>query len=222
MVTRAVLIDLDGTLIDTAPDIAAAANATLATLGLAALEIGQVRSFIGEGIAVLVRRSLAARMSAGEIDQKLAPALEEFERHYAAMNGQHSSLYPGVAEALGAMRTRGLKIGCVTNKSLRFAEPLLAHFHLLEFLDTVIGGDSSAAKKPDPAPVLEACRRLAVAPANTVLIGDSAHDAGAARAAGVRFVAVSYGYGNGDGLGSAPATSFRQAVERLGTSEALR
>ena len=99
MVTRAVLIDLDGTLIDTAPDIAAAANATLATLGLAALEAAQVRSFIGEGIAVLVRRSLAARMSADEAEQKLAPALEEFERHYTAMNGQYSSLYPGVTEA---------------------------------------------------------------------------------------------------------------------------
>ena len=212
---RAVLVDLDGTLIDTAPDIAAAANATLATLGLAALEIGQVRSFIGEGIAVLVRRSLAARMNADEAERKVGPALEEFERHYAAMNGQYSSVYPGVADAMGAIRMRGLKTGCVTNKLLRFAEPLLAHFQLLECFDTVIGGDSAAAKKPDPAPLLEACRRLGVAPHEGVLIGDSVHDAHAARTAGMAFVAVSYGYGNGADLGSTPATSFRQALERL-------
>ena len=93
------------------------------------------------------------------------------------------------------MRDSGLKLGCVTNKVLRFAEPLLARFSLLELFDTVIGGDSLHAKKPDPAPVLEACRRLEVTPAQAVLIGDSAHDAGAARAAGVAFVAVPYGYG---------------------------
>ena len=213
--TRAVLLDLDGTLIDTAPDIAAAANATLSDLGLALLEAGQVRSFIGEGIAVLVRRSLAARLSAEKVELKFSAALEAFERHYVAMNGQYSSLYPGVAEALRAMRARGLKTGCVTNKLLRFAEPLLARFSLLPMLDTVIGGDSTAAKKPDPAPVLEACRRLGVAPHEGVLIGDSEHDARAARAAGMTFVAVSYGYGNREELGSAPATSFRQAAERL-------
>jgi len=216
MVTRAVLVDLDGTLIDTAPDIAAAANATLATLGLAALEIGQVRSFIGEGIAVLVRRSLGARMSARQAEEKFAPALAEFERHYAAMNGQYSSLYPGVMQAVRAMRSRGLQTGCVTNKSLRFAEPLLARFHLMELLDTVIGGDSTPAKKPDPAPVLEACRRLGVAPADAVLIGDSAHDAQAARAAGMPFVAVPYGYGSQEELrGSARIEGLAQAAEFL-------
>jgi phosphoglycolate phosphatase len=214
--TRAVLIDLDGTLIDTAPDIAAAANATLATLGLAALEIGQVRSFIGEGIAVLVRRSLAARMSAAEAEDKLAPALEEFERHYIATNGRYSSLYPDVTEALRMMRARGLKTGCVTNKLLRFAEPLLARFQLLEFLDTVIGGDTTRAKKPDPAPVLEACRRLGVAAADSVLIGDSAHDAQAARAAGMPFIAVPYGYGSQEELqGAARIEGLAQAAQFL-------
>ena len=213
--TRAVLIDLDGTLIDTAPDIAAAANATLSSLGLAALDIGQVRSFIGEGIAVLVRRSLATRMSAREAEEKLAPALEDFERHYTAMNGQYSSIYPGVVDGLRAMRALNLKLACVTNKTFRFAEPLLAHHALLDLFDTLVAGDSTQAKKPDPAPVLEACRRLGVAPEDGVLIGDSEHDADAARAARVAFVAVSYGYGKADELGPAPAASFRQALERL-------
>jgi phosphoglycolate phosphatase len=214
--TRAVLIDLDGTLIDTAPDLAAAVNATLAELQCAALQIEQLRSFIGEGVAVLVRRSLGARMSAGEVDAKLAPALEHFERHYASTNGRYSSLYPGVAEGLRAMRGLGLRIGCVTNKPLRFAEPLLAHFALLELLDTLVAGDSTSAKKPDPAPLLEACRRLGVPPQACILIGDSAHDAHAARAAGMPFVAVPYGYGGKEALRDAPsAASLAQAAEFL-------
>lgn len=200
MVIRAILIDLDGTLIDTAPDIAAAANATLAALGLAALDIAQVRSFIGEGIAVLVRRSLAARMSRREVEEKYPGALEEFERHYAAANGRHSSVYPGVREGLREIRGRGLKTACVTNKVLRFAEPLLTHHSLLDRFDALVAGDSTPAKKPDPAPVLEACRRLGVAARDAVLIGDSAHDARAARAAGATFVAVSYGYGGKEEL----------------------
>jgi len=214
--TRGVLVDLDGTLIETAPDIAAAANAMLADLECAALEIAQVRSFIGEGIAMLVRRSLGARMSASGVETKLALALERFERHYASANGRYSSLYPGVAEGLGAMRGMGLKIGCVTNKSLRFAEPLLAHFRLLEMLDALVAGDSTPAKKPDPAPVLEACRRLGIPPQECVLIGDSAHDAHAARAAGLPFVAVPYGYGGNEDLRSAPSiSSLAQAAEFL-------
>lgn len=214
--TRAVLVDLDGTLIDTAPDIATAANATLADLGCPALEIAQVRSFIGEGVAVLVRRSLGARMSASEVDAKLAAALEHFERHYASANGRYSSLYPGVAEALRAMRGLGLKIGCVTNKPLRFAEPLLTHFALLELLDALVAGDSTSAKKPDPAPVLEACRRLGIPPHECVLIGDSGHDAHAARAAGMPFVAIPYGYGAKEELRSAQViASLAQAAEFL-------
>ena len=212
--TRAVLVDLDGTMIDTAPDIAAAANATLAGLGLEPLETARVRSFIGEGIAVLVRRSLAARMSAGEVEKKLPRALDEFERHYVATNGRYSSVYPGVMEGLREMRRLELKTGCVTNKVLRFAEPLLARFSLLEMFDTLIGGDSMPARKPDPEPVLDACRRLGTAPADTVLIGDSAHDARAARAAGASFVAVPYGYGSREELaGAASVTSLLEAVK---------
>ena len=213
--TGAVLVDLDGTLIDTAPDLAAAVNATLADLQCAALELEQVRSFIGEGVAVLVRRSLGARMSAREAEAKLAPALEHFERHYAAANGRYSSLYPGVAEGLRAMRASGLKLGCVTNKPLRFAEPLLARFGLLEWLDTLVAGDSTPARKPDPQPVLEACRRLDVTPEACVLIGDSAHDAQAARAAGVAFVAVAYGYGSSEALGPAPRMATLEHAPRI-------
>jgi phosphoglycolate phosphatase len=195
MVKRAVLLDLDGTLIDTAPDIAAAMNATLAALDCGPLDLARIRSFIGEGIAVLVRRSLAERMESSDVERALSAAVADFERHYEVTNGKFSQLYPGVAEGVREMRTHGWKLGCVTNKVSRFAEPLLERFALLESMDVVIGGDSTPAKKPHPAPVLEACRRLGVAPADSVLIGDSKHDAHAARAAGVAFLAVPYGYG---------------------------
>jgi phosphoglycolate phosphatase len=215
MVKRAVLVDLDGTLIDTAPDLAAAVNAMLAALECAPLEIERVRSFIGEGVAVLVRRSLAARMDAAAAEQKFSAALAHFEHCYRSTNGRFSAPYPGAAEALRAMRALGLKIACVTNKPLRFAEPLLERFSLLESIDVVIGGDSTPAKKPDPAPVLEACRRLGVAPAGCVLIGDSQHDAHAARSAGVDFLAVPYGYGPRDHLTEAVSVDTLQQAAQL-------
>jgi phosphoglycolate phosphatase len=194
---KGVLVDLDGTLLDTAPDLAAAANAMLADLGRAALEVERIRSFIGEGIAVLVRRALDARLSAVEVESSLAAAMARFERHYEGANGFYSAPYPGVVEGLRAMRAQGLKLACVTNNPMRFAKPLLSRFDLLALLDTLVAGDSTAAKKPDPEPVLEACRRLGVPPGACVLIGDSAHDARAARAAGVSFLAVPYGYARG-------------------------
>jgi phosphoglycolate phosphatase len=215
---KAVLLDLDGTLLDTAPDLAAAANAMLADLGCPQLDIGRVRGFIGEGIAVLVRRVLEARLGADASGPQLASALERFERHYAEANGRYSAPFPGVEEGLRAMRGQGLKLGCVTNKPMRFAEPLLARFGLLELLDTLIAGDSTPAKKPDPAPVLEACRRLGVPPAACVLIGDSAHDALAARSAGTAFYAVPYGYAGG---GAARDFDAAQKVATLAQAAAL-
>lgn len=217
---KAVLLDLDGTLLDTAPDLAAAANAMLADVGCPQLDIERVRGFIGEGIAVLVRRVLEAQLGAEASELRLASALERFEWHYAEANGRYSAPFPGVEEGMRAMHGQGLKLGCVTNKPMRFAEPLLARFGLLELLDTLIAGDSTPAKKPDPAPVLEACRRLSVQPGACVLIGDSAHDALAARSAGTAFLAVSYGYGGGGAAAEFAAAkrvaTLAQAAELLG------
>jgi len=217
-VVKAVLVDLDGTLLDTAPDLAAAANAMLADLGYPALDIGRVRGFIGEGIAVLVRRVLEAQLGADATEPRLASALERFERHYAAANGRYSAPFPGVGEGLRTMRELGLKLGCVTNKPMRFAEPLLARFGLLALLDTLVAGDSTTAKKPDPRPVLEACRRLGVPPGACVLIGDSAHDALAASAAGTAFYAVPYGYAGG---GVAAEFAAAQRVATLAQAAAM-
>jgi phosphoglycolate phosphatase len=217
-VIQAVLLDLDGTLADTAPDLAAAANAMLADLGLAPLPVETVREFIGGGIPRLVERCLQA---AGRplACMHLEPALRGFGAHYARLNGRASRPYPGVAQSLARMREGGLRLACVTNKSAAFAAPLLEQIGLAPYLDAVVTSDQVGARKPDPAPFLYACRRLGVAPAAAAVIGDSANDAEGARAAACPVLLVSYGYSEGRDVRTLDSdgvvTSFAEAAERL-------
>jgi len=193
---RAVLIDLDGTLLDTVPDLARAADAMLEAMGRAALGQERVRAFVGKGIPNLVRRCLAE--GGGEPDASAhAAALEAFRRHYAAVNGSRTTVYPGVIEGLKALRARGLPLGCVTNKAEEFARPLLALKGLAGYFRALVCGDTLPQAKPDPAPLLHLCRALGAQPANTVHIGDSINDVQAARAAGIRVLCVPYGYNEG-------------------------
>jgi phosphoglycolate phosphatase len=194
---RAALLDLDGTLLDTAPDLAAAANAMLVDLALPALDERRVRGFIGKGLAHLVRRTLGAALGAEPGEPAFGRALESFEHHYLVLNGSRAALYPEVREGLEALRARGVRLGCVTNKPARFTLPLLAHFDLARFFDVVVSGDSVGRRKPDPEPLLAACTQLGVAGNAAVMIGDSANDALAARAAGCRVLLVPYGYTEG-------------------------
>jgi len=195
-VIRAVLLDLDGTLLDTAPDIAAAANAMLAEQGLAPLPAGVIRDFIGSGIASLVERCL---QSAGEslACARLEPALRSFGAHYRRLNGHASRPFPGVPEALARLRAASLRLACVTNKATAFTAPLLDKTGLAPYFDAVVTADQAGARKPHPAPFLHACKALGVAPAEASVIGDSANDAEGARAAGCRVLLVSYGYSEG-------------------------
>lgn len=194
---RAVLIDLDGTLLDTAPDLAAATDAMLAELGLPVVGEAAVREFVGKGIAMLVRRAVEAATGAGATQSLLAEAKDRFAVHYARMNGVASQCYPGVREGLQLMRQGNLRLACVTNKALRFAQPLLDSTGLAPFFDTLVTSDTAGARKPDPAIFLHACRALAVEPAQACAIGDSANDADAARGAGCLFLLVPYGYREG-------------------------
>jgi len=200
ILARAALIDLDGTLLDTAPDLAAAANATLAELGRPLLPVEAVRDFVGKGIAHLVRRSLEASAGAAAEDAVFDAACARFAAHYARLNGAAAQPFDGVPEGLAAMKAMGLRLGCVTNKVARFTEPLLVASGLRDFFDAVVTSDQAGARKPDPAIFLDACRRLGVAPAEACVIGDSANDAEGARAAGCHFLLVPYGYREGRGL----------------------
>jgi phosphoglycolate phosphatase len=196
-VIRAALVDLDGTLLDTAPDLAAAANATLAELGIAQLPSGQVREFIGKGLAVLVHRCLRAALG-GEPDTPLYEAAQAcFAVHYERLNGSSSAAYPGVEEGLSAMRAQGIRLACVTNKASRYTDPLLASSGLARYFDQVVTSDRAGRRKPDPEPFLLACRELGVSASEAAVIGDSANDAEAGRAAGCRVLLVPYGYREG-------------------------
>lgn len=198
--SRAALIDLDGTLLDTAPDLAAAANATLAELGLVPVEAARVRDFVGRGIAVLVRRALEASLGRAAEATLLERAQALFAAHYERENGRAARPFPGVVEGLAAMRAQGLRLACVTNKHSRFTLPLLGKTSLERFFDAVVTSDIAGARKPDPAVFLHACRLLGVAPAEACAIGDSANDAEGARAAGCRVLLVPYGYREGRSL----------------------
>lgn len=194
---KAVLLDLDGTLLDTAPDLAAAANAMLAERGFGPLPVLQVRDFIGQGIGPLAWRCLKAAAGVPPEDGMFDGAIERFGAHYERLNGGAATPYPGVVEGLEHMRRARLRLACVTNKAMRFAQPLLEKTHLAQFFDAIVTSDEVGRRKPHPDPFLHACRRLEAAPAETVVIGDSANDAVGARAAGCRVLLVPYGYREG-------------------------
>lgn len=211
---KAVLLDLDGTLLDTAPDIAAAANAMLAEHGLAPLPASTVREFIGSGIPALVERCLRARNALPHPD-----ALASFREHYERLNGIAARPFPGVLEALDRMRAAGLRLACVTNKAAAFTLPLLQRTGIAKLLDATVTPDQAGRRKPDPEPFLHACRTLGAAPSESVVIGDSANDAEAARAAGCRVLLVSYGYSEGRDVRALDSdgvlASFGEAAERV-------
>jgi phosphoglycolate phosphatase len=195
LAVKAVTIDLDGTLLDTIPDLAAAANLMLAELGRPPLDIEVIRTFVGKGIARLVERTLDAD---GAPDPALmARALPIFERCYAQVNGRHTTIYPGAKEGLDRLRAQGFPLACVTNKSGRFTLPLLDNVGLASYFTTVVSGDTLDRKKPEPDPLLHAAAVLEIAPRDMLMIGDSLNDTQAARAAGCPVFCVTYGYNEG-------------------------
>lgn len=217
----ALMLDLDGTLVDTVGDFTAALNAMLAELGRHTVTREQVARLVGKGTEHLLKSVLAlvdpARFA---IDSEAAEAmyplvLAHYERAYLAINGQHSALYPGVREALAALTARGLPLACVTNKPLAFAAPLLAHLGIASQFRHVFGGDSFARKKPDPLPLLQACRALGTPPAATWMVGDSSNDVQAARAAGCPVLLLTYGYNHGEPVASAGADVMLDSLAEL-------
>ena len=194
---RAAIIDLDGTMMDTAPDFLVAINAMRAELGLAPVGIPVITRFVGKGTEHLVRSLLSLDYAPDELDAHFDAALASYLRHYREINGLHASVYPGVEEGLRRLSELGLRLACVTNKPYDFALPLLERAGLRGHFELVYGGDSLPRKKPDPLPLLTVCADFDLAPAHVVAIGDSSNDAQAARAAGCRVLNVPYGYNHG-------------------------
>jgi phosphoglycolate phosphatase len=189
---KSLTIDLDGTLLNTLPDLTAAANNMLRELGLPEHTEATVATLIGRGVTDLGTRCLPAEQSADATF--LAHALPIFRRHYMAENGRRTTLYPGVMEGLNAWINAAIPMALVTNKAAAFTGPLLAATGLAAFFDLVLSGDSLPEKKPHPLPLLHACQHFGVKPENNLHLGDSRHDAQAARAAGCPVWLVPYGY----------------------------
>ncbi|RKT21860.1 phosphoglycolate phosphatase [Paraburkholderia sp. RAU2J] len=209
----AVLIDLDGTMVDTAPDIAAAVGRMLDDLGAAPLPLDTVTGFIGNGVANLVRRSLEAAGMSERCD--IEGAQRVFERHYADTNGQFGRVFPGVAAGLRALRESGYRCACVTNKPQSLAAALLTRTGLARYLDVLIAGDTLATMKPSPQPYWHACRLLDSEPAHCVVVGDSPVDVAAARAAALPVFIVSYGYAGESGAHALRCDALIDSFEAL-------
>ena len=192
-----ILIDVDGTLVDSVPDLAYCVDEMMKRLGRAPWGEGRVREWVGNGVERLVRRALVGQLDGEPADEDFAKAYPVFLELYADNTSKRSRLFPGVREGLDWFRDRGYRLGCVTNKAERFTIPLLSDLGLFDAFEIVISGDTLPVKKPDPGPLLHAARFFGVAPDEAWMIGDSVSDVKAARAAGFRIVCLSYGYNHG-------------------------
>lgn len=210
----AVMVDLDGTMVNTLGDFAESLNRMLADLGLPAIAAESIEPMVGKGSENLIR-SVLAHVGAADVDALYPRAWQRYEHHYLALNGQFADLYLGVREGLQALRAMGLRMACLTNKPLSFAQPLLAAKGLDGFFDCVFGGDSFPRKKPDPMPLLETCKALGSQPARTLMIGDSSNDAQAAHAAGCPVVLMTYGYNHGQPITEVKALAYLDSLEQL-------
>ena len=230
----AAIVDLDGTMVDTMGDFVAALNLMLAELPAIdssavvkpQLTHAVVERMVGKGSEHLIKsvlnELLAQSKRAPQAINSIAlnaelfnTAFASYQRHYQTINGQHSQVYPGVLEGLQGLQRAGLKLACLTNKPLAFAQSLLRVKGLDGFFAEVFGGDSFERKKPDPLPLLKTCEALGTRPGRTLVIGDSSNDAEAARAAGCPVVLVTYGYNHGEPVRSVDADGFVDSLDQL-------
>jgi phosphoglycolate phosphatase len=219
-------LDLDGTLVDSAPDIAHCLGQALDAIGYAVPGEARTRAWIGDGLETLIARAIAhgggtRPDTALGGDERHRAALAAFLACYAQNLFVRSRLYPGVVETLDALRARNLKLCCITNKRYAFSQELLVQAGIRDRFELLLGGDSLAEKKPSPLPLQVAAETLGVRPTAATLVGDSHQDLRAARAAGYGFVLAAYGYGKIDEteLGTSPRIrSFTELPRAAGVA----
>ncbi|MBA1240890.1 phosphoglycolate phosphatase [Pseudomonas kunmingensis] len=220
---RLVMFDLDGTLMDSVPDLAAAVDKMLMLLGREPAGIGRVRDWVGNGSRVLVRRALAGQLEHDGVSDELAnEALALFMQAYS---GGHelTAVYPGVRECLDWLREREVKLAIITNKPAQFIEPLLEEKGLAGYFDWLVGGDTLPQQKPDPAALFWVMDKAGVAPGESLFVGDSRNDVRAAKAATVRCVALTYGYNHGEPIADEqPALVLDDLRELVASAPGLR
>ena len=214
---RAVLFDLDGTLLDTAGDIALALRRSFADRGLAGPDDAAVRQMIGRGAPMLVERATTALGVATDAASR-AELLDGFFAHYGRLQDEaeaEAQPYPGAREALAALHATGVPLAIVTNKQQRFALALLRRLDLARYVREVVGGDSCERRKPDPLPLRFACSQLGTTPAFALMVGDSVNDVEAARAAPMPVICVPHGYNEGRDPRTLPADAFVDRLDEL-------
>ncbi len=194
---RAALIDLDGTLVDSLPDIACATNAMRDEFGLPALPVKRIAAYVGKGVDVLVHRALTETMDDCAPADAFERGKQSFNRHYGRVNGNESRVYPGVQEALADLRGKRVLLACVTNKPRSFTLQLLDRINLKAAFTAIVTGDDTLQKKPHGEPMRHACQLLGVSVSDATVIGDSENDVLSARAAGCRVIVVETGYNEG-------------------------
>ena len=197
---KMILIDVDGTLVDSVPDLAYCVDEMMTRLGRPPHGEAKVRDWVGNGVERLVRRALVGQLDGEPSDADFAQAYPVFLDLYAENTSKRSCLYPGVREGLDYLKGRGYQLGCVTNKAAQFTIPLLRDLGVHDEFGIIVAGDTLAVKKPDPGPLLHAAEHFGVAPADALMLGDSKSDVSAARAAGFQIICMSYGYNHGEDI----------------------
>jgi phosphoglycolate phosphatase len=211
---KLVMFDLDGTLLDTAPQIAEAANRMLVALGKPILPQAQISTYIGEGVQNLIKRCLTGNPH-DEPDAELFTQAQPLYHDFYEKNATDSQPFPTVVAALQQLKAHGYLLACVTNKPEKFTMPLLEKAGLADFFKIVVSGDTLPKKKPDPLPLLHICQKLGVLPAEAVLVGDSETDIQAAQAAGCFVVTVPYGYNQGRPIDEATVDATVQQLTEV-------
>jgi phosphoglycolate phosphatase len=222
---EAAIVDLDGTMVDTMGDFELALNLMLADFGYTQVDRSFIECTVGKGSEHLVRstlnyvqnRPLAQKNNAQAAIKNIVfdIAMQSYQTHYLAVNGQASHVYAGVVQGLEQLRAAGLQLACLTNKPGAFALPLLKAKGLDGYFSHVFGGDAFERKKPDPLPLIKTCQALGTEPARTLMVGDSSNDALAARAAGCPVALVTYGYNHGEPVSAVDCDMRVQALTEL-------
>ena len=226
---QAVMIDLDGTMVDTIGDFEVALNRALADLQVPTANRLLIERSIGKGSEHLIRSVLKHQFAlpemagnAREVEQLFMPVWERYEHHYLSINGEFSNVFPGVMEGLEQIKALGLPMACLTNKPVSFTLPLIQDKGLAPYFTKVFGGDSFERKKPDPLPLLKTCEALQSLPAQTLMVGDSSNDAQAADAAGCPVVLMTYGYNHGEPIQNTPALAWLDSFAQLKLSKSWK
>ena len=197
---KMILIDVDGTLVDSVPDLAYCVDEMMKALGREPHGEAKVRDWVGNGVERLTRRALIGQLDGEPSDEDFAKGYPIFLDLYKDNTSKRSCLYPGVREGLDYMKSQGYLLGCVTNKDAQFTIPLLKGLGIYDEFGIVVSGDTLSVKKPDPQPLLHAAAHFGVGAEDSLMLGDSKSDVTAARNAGFQIVCMSYGYNHGEDI----------------------